>query len=182
MPSRRTIDKGLSREVDSAHRDWVRSSRCERIWASRPPVLVRRGSLKRLVICLVSLLGIGALITSAAAAHPKVREAVRLHVSLSATKASDGSISEKIVFTASNSHYLSAKELKRRPDGVFSGAAGLLLFGPNQYGEPADEGFLQPSPGSHYGASPFVWEGTILVTKRSRFSKGERPKLPLCQA
>ncbi len=115
--------------------------------------------MKRSIACLSLLLSIGLLHTGSAVAHPKVHETARTRVALSAKKAADGTITEKVTFTVSNPRCFSAKNFKRLRDGYFHGAGGSLAFN-NGAGlaNPPEDGWLHPSPASAFGKSPYIWE------------------------
>jgi hypothetical protein len=125
--------------------------------------LVERKAVPRsrlvLLVAAASLLVMGGVLVGNVSAHPKVHESVQVQVSLFAEKGADGTITEKVTFTASNPRCFSAKNFKRLRDGYFHGAGGDLLFnGGAGLANPPENGWLHPSSTSAFGRSPYTWE------------------------
>jgi hypothetical protein len=133
----------------------------------------RRGLLAGAALAFCATTVALALLTSAAAAHPKVITVVPTQVRLSATRQADGSIVAKAEFTSPEPRCLSAKRfLQNTSKGQYLAAGGSLLFG----SPPGTTGFAAAperglfSPKSKPGVSPYIWEATwpgsteVLVT------------------
>lgn len=121
--------------------------------------------MKRLIACLGLSLGAGLLVTGTAVAHPKVHETVHVHVGVTVDKASDGTLTIKAVFTASNPRCLSAAVFRKRsgeplPPADIAGGSLEYGRGPNGgswAGEPVGDPGLALHPASSFGRSHLVW-------------------------
>lgn len=117
------------------------------------------------------------MMSASAMARPKIYKSVPTHVSFSATKAADGTITVEAIFTSPNPRCLEGKRfLQKRADGNYWVAGGTLYFGgaftaPNFFNPqevisepfgfegsapPPNRGLLAPV--SAAGKSPYVWQ------------------------
>lgn len=119
------------------------------------------------------------MMAASAMARPKIYKSVPTHVSFSATKAADGTITVEAIFTSPNPRCLEGKRfLQKRADANSWVAGGALLFGgpftaedpltKAKFSEPfgfegtvsqiymPDKGLLAPV--SAAGKSPYVWQ------------------------
>ncbi|HEX4307264.1 MAG TPA: hypothetical protein VHZ54_14610 [Solirubrobacterales bacterium] len=116
---------------------------------------------------LIAMVSLGVVLEGGTAvAHPKVYETVRVHIALTAEKAADGTLTERVIFTASNPRCFTAKSLKTKSDSkyvdVYKGAGGDLGFNNfNGIAEPPNGGWLLASPSSKYDQSPYIFEGVF---------------------
>jgi hypothetical protein len=120
--------------------------------------------MKRSVIVL-GIVGVLTLGTAPAGAVKVIHKVVATHIALSATKASDGTITARGVFTSSNPRCLSSKRTKPFSSGQYSNFGSVLLYGASlpgdhtgQDGNGGPPGNGRLAPVSPAGRSPWIWE------------------------
>jgi hypothetical protein len=139
----------------------------EQLWR-RPK---RRGILmqqtinpQRFAVLAVGVVAVLTLAFAASSNAERIYKSVPTYLALSATRAADGTITAKAVFTSPNPHCLSADRWKKLSDGHYHDVGGGLEYGGPWGGNPMGaDGYAQPSGGwlspvSPAGKSPFVWQ------------------------
>lgn len=115
---------------------------------TRAPVL---GLLSCATLALVGLAA------TSAAARPKVVKSAATKISLSVSRAGDGSVVAKVLYTSPEPRCLEKKRFKRLRDGYYHMVGSVLYYeGTYGIGEPPDLGWLAPV--TPFGKSPLVWE------------------------
>ncbi len=128
---------------------------------------IRHRRFAALAVGIVALL---ALVFAAPSSAKRIYKSVPTHVAFSATRAADGTVTAKVLFTSPNPKCLSADRWKKTSDGYSHDAEAWLHYptaspsDTEDYAEP-NNGLIGPvSPAGH---SPYVfqviWPGSMVV-------------------
>jgi hypothetical protein len=101
------------------------------------------------------------------AAAKRIHKTAPTHITLSATRSADGTITAQAKLTSPDPHCLVKDRVKKLSDGYYHAIGAALLYGgpwslgpygADGLGEPPDLGWLAPV--SSGGRSPWLWKGT----------------------
>jgi hypothetical protein len=123
----------------------------------------RTTSQRRFAVLAVGVVGLLALVFAAPSSAKRIYKSVPTHITSSLTRAADGTVTAKVIFTSPNPRCLSADRWKKLRSGYSHDVGGGLYYGdiyantaPNINGAPDNNGWLSPiSPAGH---SPYVWQ------------------------